>query len=76
MSEAAGGNPAAMEEGMKRVKLRALTAVNGRSIEGEDMNYVSGQVFEVDAATAKDLLNAGFVEAVKDGVKGREKAEE
>lgn len=49
----------------KRVQLKAKRQIVGRSMEGEDLSVDAGKTFYTDERTAKDLLNAGYAEAVE-----------
>lgn len=49
----------------KSIKLKAKQQIVGRTLEGEDLSVESGKTFSVDERTAKDLLNAGYAEAVE-----------
>lgn len=50
-----------------------MKVIFNQAIAGADFYYAKGQVVELPAAAAKDLLNAGYCEAVE--VKQEVKAE-
>lgn len=60
----------------KKVKLKAKRQILGRTVEGEPMSFQRDETFEVDEFTAKDLLNAGYAEAVRSRAKKEEAVEE